>query len=511
MTLCAWLLLGSVPVRPRTPTVVAVFRRADPETSPPGWARRAAAPGPLLRRPRSSSAAAAPLQRGWSSTSTACPKMGNVPARPLTPTVAAIYSPGRAVGQPIYCAGAAATSPSPLFCRCCSAPLRVDVTKHCLPHDGECLRSSEYPDCRRCPFAGLIRSRCPWLGPPGHCAGAAAPQPSLLICRGWSESAPLRLDIDEHCLPHDGESVSGRQCTPTVVAVHLPGQAGAVAPGLGPPGHCAGAAAPSPSTFLCRHRSNPLRVVVDVHCRPNSPSSPATSAAWIRAPHPVRPAGPCGRPSSALEQAPHRLGPSAGRTVRRRFPPGPGEDRDPLPHLSWPDASAPAELAIFACDFGRLEPRPGLLPPSSCPGASARRSRHLCGGLAEARDRHYLLEAMLAQRCGPRRLALRSRARPPSLPETRHRPCGSTLRCDASRPCGSTLAGVGQCPLAIGHGCLVLLLAGELDRRPVSPLSSTPACSGAGSGWHCRMQIADSTVYLGGPATGGAEPSLVRG
>ncbi len=118
----------------------------------------------------------------------------------------------------------------------------------------------------------------------------------------------------------------------------------------------------------------------------------------------------------------------------------------------------------------------------------------------------------------------------------------------ASRPCGSTLAGVGQCPLAIGHwhgclvglpvgvpprvgsptapctlshlagvgqcppaishGCLVGLLAGVLDRRPVSPLSSSPACSGAGSGWHCLMQIADSTVYLGGPATGGAGPLL---
>jgi hypothetical protein len=76
--------------------------------------------------------------------------------------------------------------------------------------------------------------------------------------------------------------------------------------------------------------------------------------------------------------------------------------RDPLPHLSWPDASAPAELAIFACDFCRLEPRPGLLPPSSCPGASARQWRHLCCGLADARDRHYLREAMLAQRCGPR-------------------------------------------------------------------------------------------------------------
>ena len=77
----------------------------------------------------------------------------------------------------------------------------------------------------------------------------------------------------------------------------------------------------------------------------------------------------------------------------------------------------------------------------------------------------------------------------------------------ATRPCGSTLAGVGQCPLAIGHGCLVGLLADVLDRRPVSPLSST-SCSGAGSGWHCRNQIADCTVFLGGPATGGVDPLL---
>jgi hypothetical protein len=72
-------------------------------------------------------------------------------------------------------------------------------------------------------------------------------------------------------------------------------------------------------------------------------------------------------------------------------------------------------------------------------------------------------------------------------------------------PCTlSHLAGVCQCPLAIGHGFLVGLLAGVLDRRPVSPLSSTSACSGAGLGWHGRRRIADSTVYLEGLATGGA-------
>ncbi len=57
------------------------------------------------------------------------------------------------------------------------------------------------------------------------------------------------------------------------------------------------------------------------------------------------------------------------------------------------------------------------------------------------------------------------------------RPCGSTLRSCAStlRPCGSPLsdlAGVGQCPLAIGHGCLVGLLA----------------CWIAGPYRHCRLR-----------------------
>jgi hypothetical protein len=73
----------------------------------------------------------------------------------------------------------------------------------------------------------------------------------------------------------------------------------------------------------------------------------------------------------------------------------------------------------------------------------------------------------------------------------------------------SHLAGVGQCPLAIGLGCLVGLLAGVLNRRPVSPLPSTSARSGAGSGWQSRRQIADSAVYPEGLAPGGAGlPSL---
>jgi hypothetical protein len=78
----------------------------------------------------------------------------------------------------------------------------------------------------------------------------------------------------------------------------------------------------------------------------------------------------------------------------------------------------------------------------------------------------------------------------------------STLACAASLLARvaslSHLAGGGQCSLAIGHGCLVRLLVGVLDRRPVSPLPSTSACSGAGSGWHGCGWIAVSAVYSEG-------------
>jgi hypothetical protein len=62
-------------------------------------------------------------------------------------------------------AGAAAPPPQPFFRSCCSAPLRVVADEHCLPQEGECLRSTTHPDCRSCLFAGLSRSRCPRAGP----------------------------------------------------------------------------------------------------------------------------------------------------------------------------------------------------------------------------------------------------------------------------------------------------------------------------------------------------------
>jgi hypothetical protein len=72
--------------------------------------------------------------------------------------------------------------------------------------------------------------------------------------------------------------------------------------------------------------------------------------------------------------------------------------RAPARHLRHQGAYAPSELAVFACDFGRLEPRRGLPALSTCPGAAAPRPRTACGGAADLRDRLRLREALLAQR-----------------------------------------------------------------------------------------------------------------
>ena len=107
-------------------------RLAEPEPLPPGWARRATALGPLPCRPRRSASAA--------------------------------------------------------------APLLVIVDGHCLPQEGECLCSTTYLDCRRCPSAGLSRSRCPRAGPAGplrwgRCPAALAVPPPLPLHCWWSPRA----------------------------------------------------------------------------------------------------------------------------------------------------------------------------------------------------------------------------------------------------------------------------------------------------------------------------------
>ena len=72
--------------------------------------------------------------------------------------------------------------------------------------------------------------------------------------------------------------------------------------------------------------------------------------------------------------------------------------RSPARHLRHLGDYAPAELAIFACDFSRLDPRPGLPSLSGCPGAVAPRPRIACGCAADLRDRLRLRDALLAQR-----------------------------------------------------------------------------------------------------------------
>jgi hypothetical protein len=74
--------------------------------------------------------------------------------------------------------------------------------------------------------------------------------------------------------------------------------------------------------------------------------------------------------------------------------------------------------------------------------------------------------------------------------------CGFALLLSARVACLSHLVGVGHCSLAIGHGPSAGLLVCVLDRRLVSPLSSSRACSGAGSGWHCCGWITVSAVLL---------------
>ena len=74
--------------------------------------------------------------------------------------------------------------------------------------------------------------------------------------------------------------------------------------------------------------------------------------------------------------------------------------RSPARHLRHLGDYAPSELAVFACDFGRLHPRAGLPALSDCPGAAAPRPRTACGGAADLRDRLRLREALLAQRGG---------------------------------------------------------------------------------------------------------------
>ena len=72
--------------------------------------------------------------------------------------------------------------------------------------------------------------------------------------------------------------------------------------------------------------------------------------------------------------------------------------RNPALRLLHAGSYSPVELAVFACDFGRLSPRATLPGLSTCPGARAARLRLPCGGLDDLMDRARLREALLSRR-----------------------------------------------------------------------------------------------------------------
>ena len=70
--------------------------------------------------------------------------------------------------------------------------------------------------------------------------------------------------------------------------------------------------------------------------------------------------------------------------------------RQPLPLLDHAGSYRPTELAIFACDFGRLSPRVGLPPDCDCRGALLHRPRPACGSHSYFADRSLFREQLLA-------------------------------------------------------------------------------------------------------------------
>ena len=101
--------------------------------------------------------------------------------------------------------------------------------------------------------------------------------------------------------------------------------------------------------------------------------------------------------------APHWSKLLAASVLPRRAPYADGflRVRDPSRALAWPDPHCLAELALFVCDFSRLQPRAALPRLPCCTGASARRPRPACGSASDALDCHRLRKALQAQHGGP--------------------------------------------------------------------------------------------------------------
>ena len=97
--------------------------------------------------------------------------------------------------------------------------------------------------------------------------------------------------------------------------------------------------------------------------------------------------------------APHLLAASV-LPRRAQYAHGFARIRRPAGQLLVRSGAGPIELAVSACDLGRLAPRAGLPPLSPCPGAVARRQRPRCRSAGDAADQLRIHEALLAQRDG---------------------------------------------------------------------------------------------------------------
>ena len=74
--------------------------------------------------------------------------------------------------------------------------------------------------------------------------------------------------------------------------------------------------------------------------------------------------------------------------------------RNPRQSVEAAPGVLPGELAVFACDFSRLNPRSDLPGPCSCAGALARRPRPPCGSFGDLEDRRRLRAAILSRPAG---------------------------------------------------------------------------------------------------------------
>ena len=74
--------------------------------------------------------------------------------------------------------------------------------------------------------------------------------------------------------------------------------------------------------------------------------------------------------------------------------------RNPQKSVEGAPGALPSELAVFAFDFSRLNPRADLPGPCRCAGNIVRRPRPPCGSYGDLADRRRLREAMLSRPAG---------------------------------------------------------------------------------------------------------------